>query len=85
MCRLSIGNFRVTRTTSRARETTTSEHQLSLPPQMSARQPFVPSRPASRTVNPGDDASATSGGSAARAGSTNPLSDVNGSAELAVK
>ncbi|KAI9453321.1 hypothetical protein BJY52DRAFT_1214213 [Lactarius psammicola] len=49
---------------------------------MSARQPFLPSRPASRTVNRGDDANVTSGGNAVRAALPNPPSDANDSTEL---
>ncbi|KAH9023660.1 hypothetical protein EDB85DRAFT_1990034 [Lactarius pseudohatsudake] len=46
---------------------------------MSARQPFLPSRPASRAVNRGDDAGATSVRAALP---NNPPSDANDSAEL---
>ena len=43
---------------------------------MSARQPFLPSRPASRALNPGDDVNAAL---------TNPPSNANDTAELGVK
>jgi hypothetical protein len=46
---------------------------------MSARQPFLPSRPASRALNPGDDVGAT------RVASSNHPSDAIDSAELGVK
>ncbi|KAH8983522.1 hypothetical protein EDB92DRAFT_1568137 [Lactarius akahatsu] len=46
---------------------------------MSARQPFLPSRPASRALNRGDDAGATSVHAALP---NNPPSDANDSAEL---
>lgn len=44
---------------------------------MSARQPFLPSRPASRAVNPGDDAIIPSD-NAAHAGLANPSSTTEG-------
>ena len=46
---------------------------------MSARQPFLPSRPASRALNSGDDAGMT------RVASSSLPSDTNDSAELGVK
>jgi hypothetical protein len=52
---------------------------------MSARQPFLPSRPASRALNRGDDTSTTSGGNARAALPSNPPSDTNDSAEFGVK
>lgn len=48
-------------------------------PQMSARQPFLPSRPASRALNTGDDAGTT------RVALSSLPSDTNDSAELGVK
>ncbi|KAF8259813.1 hypothetical protein EI94DRAFT_1812715 [Lactarius quietus] len=49
---------------------------------MSARQPFLPSRPASRALNPGDNANAASGGTVARAALPTPSTDTSDSAEL---
>jgi hypothetical protein len=50
---------------------------------MSARQPFLPSRPASRTINTGDDVAVTSDNTGSANSST--ASESNSQPELAVK